>query len=208
MRFKLDTKNAASVVALFVYVSLPLRNRLQNYKIATIYANNSIRFINFAMFFLKIVNFYVEICIGMCTEQDKNLKERIKHVLGHEGIKLARIANTEGERTMMSRQINGAETTVPFMTIYKILNAVPHISADWLVMGEGSMYKADHVAPHIYTQHNEVKGNSAGGDINVGPDTIVTKKTVERLETRVAELEQDKKNMQTLIDALTVKPRK
>ena len=70
------------------------------------------------------------------------------------------------------------------------------------------MYKADHIAPRVYTQHNEVHDNSAGGDINVGPDTIVTKKTVERLETRVAELEQDKKNMQTLIDALTVKPRK
>lgn len=144
----------------------------------------------------------------MCTEQDKELKDRIKYVLNNEGVKLARIANTEGERTMMSRQINGTETVVPYMTIYKILNAVPHISADWLVMGEGSMYKADHVAPHIYTQHNEVKGNSAGGDINVGSDTIVSKKTVERLETRVAELEQDKKNMQTLIDALTVKPRK
>ena len=144
----------------------------------------------------------------MCTQQDKDLKDRIKHVLDHEGIKLARIANTEGERTMMSRHINGAETIVPFMTIYKILNAVPHISADWLVMGEGSMYKADHVAPHIYTQHNEVKGNSAGGDINVGPDTIVTKKTVEALQARVAELEQDKRNMQTLIEALTVKPRK
>lgn len=144
----------------------------------------------------------------MCTKQDKELKDRIKYVLNNEGVKLARIANTEGERTMMSRHINGAETLIPYMTIWKILNAVPHLSADWLVMGEGPMYKADHIAPHIYTQHNEVKGNSAGGDINVGPDTIVTKKTVERLETRVAELEQDKKNMQTLIDALTVKPRK
>lgn len=146
----------------------------------------------------------------MCTEQDKCLKDRIKYVLDHEGVKLARIANTEGERTMMSRQINGAETIVPYMTIWKILNALPHISADWLVMGEGSMYKADHVAPHIYTQHNEVKGNTAGGDINVGTDTIVTKKTVDELttklstyENRIAELERDKKNMQFLIDALT-----
>ena len=144
----------------------------------------------------------------MCTKQDKELKDRIKYVLEHENIKLARIANTEGERTMMSRQINGAETVVPYMTIYKVLNAAHHISADWLINGEGSMYKADHIAPRVYTQHNEVHDNSAGGDINVGPDTIVTKKTVERLETRVAELEQDKKNMQTLIDALTVKPRK
>ena len=144
----------------------------------------------------------------MCTKQDKELKDRIKYVLEHENIKLARIANTEGERTMMSRQINGEETKVPYITIWKILNAAPRISAEWLLMGVGSMYSADHIAPRVYTQHNEVHDNSAGGDINVGPDTIVTKKTVERLETRVAELEQDKKNMQTLIDALTVKPRK
>ena len=64
----------------------------------------------------------------MCTKQDKELKDRIKYVLEHENIKLARIANTEGERTMMSRQINGAETVVPYMTIYKILNAAHHIS--------------------------------------------------------------------------------
>lgn len=144
----------------------------------------------------------------MCTEQDKDLKERIKYVLEHEGVKLAHIANTEGERTMMSRQINGAETIVPYMTIYKLLNAIPRLSADWLVMGVGSMYKADCLAPHVYTQHNEVKGNTAGGDINVGPDTVVTKKTVEELQARVAELETDKRNMQLLIDAMNVRPRK
>ena len=70
------------------------------------------------------------------------------------------------------------------------------------------MYKADCLAPHVYTQHNEVKGNTAGGDINVGPDTVVTKKTVEELQARVAELETDKRNMQLLIDAMNVRPRK
>ena len=151
----------------------------------------------------------------MNTQEENDLKERIKHILDTENVKLARIANTEGERTTMWRQINGSDTKVPFMTIYKILHAVHHISADWLVMGEGSMYKADRIAPHIYNQHNEVHSNTAGGDINVGPDTIVTKKTVERLESkieeqskRIAELEMDKQNMQMLIDAMTVKPRK
>ena len=144
----------------------------------------------------------------MCTEQDKNLKERIKHILKHEGIKLANIANTEGERTMMSRQINGAETIVPFVTIYKILNAVPHISADWLILGEGSYMKSEHIRPTVYTQHNEVKGNTAGGDINVGPDTVITKKAYDTLAARVAELEKDKQNMQLLIDSMTTKTRK
>ena len=139
----------------------------------------------------------------MCTKQDKEVKERIRFILDHEDIKLARIGNTEGERTMMSRQINGEETKVPYITIWKILNAVPHISAEWLVMGTGSMYSADHTAPRIYTQHNEVKGNSAGGDINVGPDTIVTKKTVDALQARVEELERDKKYLQLVIDSMT-----
>lgn len=145
----------------------------------------------------------------MCTKQDKELKDRIKYVLNNEGVKLARIANTEGERTMMSRHINGAETLIPYMTIWKILNAVPHLSADWLVMGEGPMYKADHTATNVFATHNEVHdGSNNNGTINVGSDSIVSSKTVEKLETRIAELEQDKKNMQTLIDALTVKPRK
>ena len=139
----------------------------------------------------------------MCTKQDKEVKERIRYVLDHEDIKLARIGNTEGERTMMSRQINGEETKVPYITIWKILNAVPHISAEWLVMGTGSMYSADHTAPRIYTQHNEVKGNNAGGDINVGPDTIVTKKTVDALQARVEELERDKRTLQAVVDAMT-----
>ena len=144
----------------------------------------------------------------MVTDEQKMLKLRIRHLLDTMKTSIRTLADTESERVMLGRQINGDDTIVSFQTIYKLLNMFPSVSADWLVMGEGGMYKADHVAPHIYTQHNEVKGNSAGGDINVGPDTIVTKKTVERLETRVAELEQDKKNMQTLIDSLTVKPRK
>ena len=144
----------------------------------------------------------------MCTKQDKELKERIRFVLDHENIKLAHIGDTEGERTMMSRQINGEETKVPYITIWKILNAAPRISAEWLLMGVGSMYSADHIAPRVYTQHNEVKGNSAGGDINVGPDTIVTKKTVDALESRIAELENDKRYLQMTIDAMTAGARR
>ena len=144
----------------------------------------------------------------MVTDEQKMLKLRIRHLLDTMKTSIRTLADTESERVMLGRQINGEDTIVSYQTIHKLLDMFPTVDANWLVMGEGWMYKSEHIAPHIYTQHNEVKGNSAGGDINVGPDTIVTKKTVERLETRVAELEQDKKNMQTLIEALTVKPRK
>ena len=84
------------------------------------------------------------------------------------------------------RQIFGKETSVSFQTLYRLLYMYQDIDANWLVMGEGSMYKADHIAPRIYNQHNEVHSNTAGGDINVGPDTIVTKKTVDSLESTIA----------------------
>ena len=139
----------------------------------------------------------------MVTEEEKLLKQRIRHLLDEKKTSIRTIADTESERVMLGRQINGEETKVPYITIWKILNAVPHISAEWLVMGTGSMYSADHTAPRIYTQHNEVKGNNAGGDINVGPDTIVTKKTVDALQARVEELERDKKYLQLVIDSMT-----
>ena len=144
----------------------------------------------------------------MVSNEEKLLKERILNLLSVKKQRISSIADSESDRVMLSRQIKGENTIVPFRTLFRLLYIFPDISADWLVMGEGSMYKSDHIAPHVYTQHNDVKGNSAGGDINVGPDTIVTKKTVEALQSRVAELEQDKKNMQMLIDSMTVKPRK
>ena len=141
----------------------------------------------------------------MCTKQDKEVKERIRYVLDNEDIKLARIGNTEGERTMMSRQINGEETKVPYITIWKILNAVPHLSADWLVMGEGSMYKADHTAPRIYNTKNEVNGSKAGGDINVGTQTIPypVKALLDEKDARIAELEKMNTTLQNVVNAFT-----
>lgn len=146
------------------------------------------------------------------AEKNVLLKERIKYILALKKTSINRISDSETERIRLSRQINGDQTLITFDTIYKLLYMFQDISADWLILGEGSMYKSDHIAPHVYTQHNEVKGNSAGGDINVGPDSVITKKTVDTLESRIkelneriAELEKDKQNMQFLIDALTIK---
>ena len=139
----------------------------------------------------------------MVTEEEKLLKQRIRHLLDEKKISIRTIADTESERVMLGRQINGDDTIVSYRTIQKLLYMFHDIDANWLVIGEGSMYKTDHLAPRVYTQHNEVKGNSAGGDINVGPDTIVTKKTVDTLQSRVAELETDKKYLQLVIDSMT-----
>ena len=109
----------------------------------------------------------------MVIEEEKLLKQRIRHLLDEKKTSIRTIADTESERVMLGRQINGDDTIVYYRTIQKLLYMFHDIDANWLVMGEGSMYKTDHLAPRVYTQHNEVKGNNAGGDINVGPDTIV-----------------------------------
>ena len=144
----------------------------------------------------------------MVTDEQKMLKLRIRHLLDTMKTSIRTISDTESDRVMLGRQINGEDTIVSYQTIYKLLNMFPSVSADWLVMGEGSMWKADHVAPHVYTQHNEVKGNSAGGDINVGPDTIVTKKTVDELSAKIKELEKDKQFLQGVLSAFSVGAKK
>lgn len=122
----------------------------------------------------------------MITNEQKMLKERVQHLFEDKKLKISMMARSESDRVMLGRQIFGKETSVSFQTLYRLLYMYQDIDANWLVMGEGSMYKADHIAPRIYNQHNEVHSNTAGGDINVGPDTIVTKKTVDSLEATIA----------------------
>ena len=122
----------------------------------------------------------------MITNEQKMLKERVQHLFEDKKLKISIMARSESDRVMLGRQIFGKETSVSFQTLYRLLYMYQDIDANWLVMGEGSMYKADHIAPRIYNQHNEVHSNTAGGDINVGPDTIVTKKTVDSLESTIA----------------------
>lgn len=138
----------------------------------------------------------------MLTNEENLLKDRIRHLLRVKKCPIARLGDNDTLRARYGRQING-DAQVPFTTIRLILYMFPDISADWLVMGEGHMLKAEHYAPHVYTQHNEVRGNNAGGDINVGPDTIVTKKTVDELQAQIDELKKDKAMLAGIVESLT-----
>lgn len=155
----------------------------------------------------------------MISIEEKMCKERIRGILEEnkkrnkkersdekEIDSVTAITNSESERVMFGRQINGEETHISFKVLYRVLDSFPKIDANWLIMGEGTINKADHIAPRIYNQHNEVHNNTAGGDINVGPDTIVTSKTVDTLQAiideqrkRIAELEEDKTLLKEVI---------
>ena len=136
------------------------------------------------------------------SDEEIMLKERIKFVLAKFGKTATDLGDDENQKVRARRQVLG-DANVQTSLLRKLLYMFPSVSADYVLMGEGAMLKADHLAPRVYTQHNEVRGNHAGGDINVGPDTIVTKKTVDALQARVAELEHDKRTLQAVVDAMT-----
>ena len=136
------------------------------------------------------------------------LKERIKAMLSARGKKIAHIAETPTMEARLGRQING-EAAVPFTTLYKLLYEFHDIDANWLILGEGQMTKTADL-PHIHNTKNEVNGSSAGGSIYVGTSTIPypVQALLDEKDKRIAELEEDKRLLHTVIDSLTVKPRK
>ena len=141
----------------------------------------------------------------MITDEEKLLKERLRHLLADRKTSIRTIADTDSERVMLNRQINGEETIVPYRTLYKILYMFPDVSADWLIMGEGGMLKAEHTAPRIYNTKNEVNGSKAGGDINVGTATIPypVRALLDEKDARIVELEKINSTLQNVVNAFT-----
>ena len=142
----------------------------------------------------------------MLSNDEILLKNLIRQLLKFKKMTISDIAETETLRARYGRQING-DASVPFTTIHLLLRTFPDISADWLIMGEGSMYKADTLAPRVYNTMNEVHNATAGGSIHVGTTTIPVpvQQLLDEKDKRIKELEQDKQILQGVITAFTKK---
>lgn len=152
----------------------------------------------------------------MTKEEESLIKERMRFVLTKKRMSIAKFAdNNKSDSVRYGQQFNGS-AGVQLATIYKLLYMFPDISADWLVMGEGSMRKADCLAPKVYN-HNQVTNSTAGGDINVGVRTVSVPHSLDEIQVkdmqstiaaqqqRITELEQDKQLLQGLLSAFTKK---
>lgn len=100
----------------------------------------------------------------LATEQIL-LKDRIRHILHIKKCSISSLAENETERVRISRQING-DANVTIDTIRLILFSFPAVSADWLILGEGTIHKAT-TAPTVYN-NNSVNNSTAGGNITTG----------------------------------------
>ena len=144
----------------------------------------------------------------MISNDEKMLKERIRHLLAAKNVKISDLAESESDRVMLGRQINGENTTVPFRTLYRILYQFHDVDANWLILGEGKMQRSGNLAaPHIQNFKNEVNGNKAGGDIYVGTDTIPypVRALLNEKDKRITELEADKELLKNILTSLTTK---
>lgn len=138
----------------------------------------------------------------MLSNDEILLKHRIRQLLKFKKMTISDIAETETLRARYGRQING-DASVPFTTIHLLLRTFPDISADWLIMGDGSMNKADHLDLRVY---NEVHNSTAGGSINVGATIqMPVQQIIDEKDKRIAELEKDKQLLQGVIAAFTKK---
>ena len=100
----------------------------------------------------------------LATEQIL-LKDRIRHLLHIKKCTISSLAENETDRVRISRQING-DANVTIDTIRLILFSFPSVSADWLILGEGTIHKAT-TAPTVYN-NNSVNNSTAGGNITTG----------------------------------------
>lgn len=74
---------------------------------------------------------------------EKELKERVRIALAEYGYNPTNLANKYGvNQKTLNNQING-ETQMSASTILLILNAVPDVSAEWLMRGIGTKTKAE-----------------------------------------------------------------
>ena len=134
----------------------------------------------------------------MSVITDEFVKLQIKEVLTRNGLSVFGLPLNDSDKRKLHNQINGT-TKLSGDTILYILSIFPDVSAEWLLRGEGDMIKREHAGTTINLAKAEGGNANAGGTQNIG----ASDGEVDALKKRVAELEQDKANMQKLIDKLS-----
>ena len=91
-------------------------------------------------------------------EMENAVKQRIRDILRVKRSNLTIIAEgVESVRVTLSRQISG-RTALSFSTIDIFLDKFPDVSAEWLLRGEGDMFK--HTNPATIQTQNGGIGNT------------------------------------------------
>ena len=74
--------------------------------------------------------------------EGNSLRVRIQSVLDAHKYTVYKLSTNESERSKLTNQIKGT-TTISAMTVEKILNTFPDVSAEWLLRGVGEMLRSN-----------------------------------------------------------------
>ena len=115
--------------------------------------------------------------------------QRIKEVLRLKGISMSQISSAYGiKQNTFSRQISG-ESALSASSLLSIIGFFPDISAEWLMRGEGDMFR--HAGQHV----GDIIGSTAvvnhgdGNSIANNDTTTLQSKYLELLAERVQRID-------------------
>lgn len=80
--------------------------------------------------------------------EEEQMRQRITSLIHREGLTQREFANKIGRLPSNLSQILGGERHIPRALGVEIVKAFPNVRKDWLVFGEGEMYKGDSVTEY------------------------------------------------------------
>ena len=135
---------------------------------------------------------------------DNRIKQSIKELLQSQGMSVNSLAKSTGQsQKTLNDQING-NIKVGMPVIVALTTAIPSVSLEWLLRGEGEMYKSgskDIVINNTNSHHNNINGS--GTQTNNSGDTEFLKKVIADKDAQIAELKKDKELLGNLLQSLT-----
>ncbi len=135
---------------------------------------------------------------------DLSLRQHIKELLHSKKVSINSFAKTTGvSQATINGQMNG-DVKISASLICLVLNTFPDVSAEWLLRGEGEMYKSgskDIVINNTNSHHNNINGS--GTQTNNSGDTEFLKKVIADKDAQIAELKKDKELLGNLLQSLT-----
>ncbi len=116
------------------------------------------------------------------------MKDRILKVMEREALTPARFSEAIGiQRSAMSHIVSGRNNP-SLDVLMKILSTYTHISTDWLLKGEGPMYKTENnnYQPSLFTENDEIRP-----EIRVVPEkSLQSIVELPKSEVKATEIEQ------------------
>lgn len=86
------------------------------------------------------------------TEKDNALRERVEMLMHYEGVSKGEFAEKIGRDASNFSAILAGRRRVPMGLEEQILSAYPNISKEWLLFGEGNMFKDEEVFGQLKTR--------------------------------------------------------